>query len=158
MIRFKDCLASADNLVSWKHRIMMLLKANKIEPFVKEEKEEQNDYPEKTQWIMNNEKAMKTVVDAVQDHIVPIVGKHEIAYHMLKALEDAFVINNIGRTLALKRQMNHISMNKGASINAFFMRITELRDQLSSVGYEVDIKELSLIALGDLPNSWESFV
>lgn len=72
-------------------------------------------------------------MDAVRDHILPIVAKHETAYRMFKALENAFVVNNTGRKLALKRQMNHISMNKGELVNAFFMRITELRDQLSSV-------------------------
>ena len=38
------------------------------------------------------------------------------------------------------------------------MRITDLRDQLSALGYEIENQELSLIALLGLPNSWESFV
>ena len=54
--------------------------------------------------------------------------------------------------------MNNVSMNKGEAINVFFMRITNLRDQLSALGYEIDNQELSLIALGELPNSLESFV
>lgn len=74
---------------------------------------------------------------------------------MIKSVENTFEINNTSSTLALKRQMNHISMNK-EPINTFF--ITELRDQLSTIGYENDSKELSLIALGGLPNSWESFI
>ena len=72
---------------------MMLLKENKIESFVKEEKEKPKDDLEKTQWIENNEKTMNIIVDAVRDHIVPIVAKREIAYRMFKALEDAFVKN-----------------------------------------------------------------
>lgn len=59
MIRFEDCLANADNFASWKLQITMLLKENKLESFVREEKEEPKDDPEKTQWIENNEKAMK---------------------------------------------------------------------------------------------------
>ena len=101
---------------------------------------------------------MKIIVDVVQDHIVPIVAKHVTAYRTFKALENAFIVYYTGRRLALKRQMNNISMNKGESVNAFFMRIIELRDQLFSVIYEIDNQELSLIALGGLPNSWESFV
>ena len=94
---------------------------------------------------------MKIIVDDVRDHIVPIVAKHATTYHMFKALENAFIVNNIVRKFALKRQMNNIS--KGETVNAFFMRIIELRDQLSSVSYEIDNQELSLIALGGLPNS-----
>ena len=62
---------------------------------------------------------------------MPIVAKHATSYRMFKALENAFIVNNTSRKLALKRQVNNISMKKGETVNAFFMRITELRDQLS---------------------------
>ena len=136
----------------------MLLKERKLESFIKEDKEEPKDDPEKSEWIEKSEKAMKIIVDIVRDHIVPIVAKHTTTYCMFRALENAFKINNTSRILALKRQMNSISMNKGETINVFFMRITNLRDQLSALGYEIENQELSLIALGGLPNSWESFV
>ena len=158
MLRFKHHLASADNFEYWKLRIMMLLKENKLESFIKEEKEEPKDDLEKTLWIENNEKAIQIIVNFFPDHIVPIVSKHKTKYHMFKGLENASIVNNIGRGLSLKRQMNHISMNKGESVNDFFVRIIELRDQFFSVGYKTDNQELSLIALGGLPNSWEPFV
>ena len=125
----------------------MLFKEKKLESFVREEKEQPKDEPEKSEWIEKNEKAMKIIVDTVRDHIVPIVAKHTTAYHMFRALENTFIINNKGRKLALKRQMNSVSMNKGETINAFFMRITDLRDQLSTLVYEIENQELSLIAL-----------
>ena len=61
---------------------MMLLKENKLESFIKEDKEEPRDDPEKSKWIEKSEKAMKIIVDIVQDHIVPIVTKHTTAYRM----------------------------------------------------------------------------
>ena len=100
---------------------MMLLKENKLDTFVKEDKKEPKDDLEKSKWIEKNEKAMKIIVDTVRDHIVPIVANHTIAYRMFRALENAFIINNTGRKIALKRQMNNVSMNKGETINAFFM-------------------------------------
>lgn len=68
MLRFEHHLTSVDNFESWKLRIMMLLKENKLDSFVKEEKEEPKDDLEKTLCIENNEKAMKIIVDAVRDH------------------------------------------------------------------------------------------
>ena len=53
--------------------------------------------------------------------------------------------------------MNHTSIDKGESMSAFFMRITELRDQLSNIGHKIESKELSLITRSGLPNTWESF-
>ena len=64
---------------------MVLLKENKLEYFVREDKEEPKDDPEKTLWIENNEKAMKIIVDGVRDHIVPIVAKHATTSHVLSS-------------------------------------------------------------------------
>ena len=52
---------------------------------------------------------MKIIVDVVRDHIVPIVTKHATSYRMFKALKNAFIVNNTGRKLALKRQMNTLA-------------------------------------------------
>ena len=60
---------------------------------------------------------------------------------MLKSLENTFEINNTGITNALKTQLNHISMNKGEFVTAYFMRIIELKDQLSNIGCEIENKE-----------------
>ena len=94
----------------------------------------------KSQWIENNKKAMKLIVDSERNHIMPILENQTTEYLMLKSLENTFEVNNTGRNLALKTQLNHISMNKGESVNTYFMIIIELRDQLSSIGYEIDNK------------------
>lgn len=76
VVRFEDHLAGADNFTSWKFRIMMILKENKLDSLVRENMKELESELEKTQWMENNEKAMKILVDAVRDHIVPILAKH----------------------------------------------------------------------------------
>lgn len=49
-------------------------------------------------------------------------------------------------------------MNKGETMQAYFMRISQLKDQLLTVGEIVSDRELMLIALGGLPMIWETFV
>jgi hypothetical protein len=44
-------------------------------------------------------------------------------------------------------------MKNGESITSYFLRIFELKDQLSTIGSQVDDKELSVIALKGLPLS-----
>ena len=63
-MRFKHHLGSVDNFESWKLRVMML-KENKLESFVREDKEEPKYDPKKSEWIEKNEKAMKIIVDVV---------------------------------------------------------------------------------------------
>ena len=45
-------------------------------------------------------------------------------------------------------------MKSGESITQYFLRITELRDQLATMKNQVDDKELSMIALRGLLLSW----
>ena len=48
-------------------------------------------------------------------------------------------------------------MNKGETISSYFMRIIELRNQLSIIGHVYDGKELTIMALNGLPPSWDTF-
>ena len=54
---------------------------------------------------------MKLIVDYARNHIVTILAKQTTTYLMLKSLESTFETNNTSKTLALKTQLNHISMN-----------------------------------------------
>lgn len=157
-IKFEDRLGGCDDFSAWKFRIQMILKENKVESFVKTETAEPETEPDKSTWREGNEKAIKIIVDGVRKNIMPIIRKHETAFNMFKALEDAFEISNASRTLALKREINHIAMIKEESVNAYFMRISTLRDELATLGYEIQSKELTLIALDGLPSIWETFV
>ena len=49
-------------------------------------------------------------------------------------------------------------MKKSKSVDSYFSRIVEIRDQLGNVGEVVPDKELSIYILRGLPNTWESFV
>lgn len=87
-----------------------------------------------------------------------VISKYETTFQMFKALADIYEINNTSRALTLNKQLHHIKMNKGETVTSYFLRITELRDQLSTIGHIVDNKELAMMALNGLPTSWESFI
>ena len=52
---------------------------------------------------------------------------------MMNALLNAYEVNNATRTLALKRQLNHIQIKKGESMNSYFLRLASLRDEIASI-------------------------
>ena len=49
-------------------------------------------------------------------------------------------------------------MKKSESVDSYFSRIAEIRDQLGNVGEVVLDKDLSIYIVRGLPNTWESFV
>lgn len=101
---------------------------------------------------------MKILPNAVKDHLVPVISKLETAHAMFIFLENMYEINNTNIALELKQQLHHIKMNKGGSITSYFIRITELKDKLSTVGHIIDKKELTMLALNGIPTSWETFI
>jgi len=57
----------------------------------------------------------------------------------------------------LKNKLKDNKMDKGESIQSYFMRITQVKNGLLSIGEVIADRELTLIALGGLPRSWNVF-
>ena len=49
-------------------------------------------------------------------------------------------------------------MKRSESVDFYFTRVAEIRDQLGNAGEEIPEKEISIYILCGLPNTWESFV
>lgn len=137
---------------------MLTLEENELAEFVESKVPEPTDEEEKVQWRKKDIKTKKMLVDSVKDHIVPIVSKLKTERDMFKTLEEMYEINNTSQTLALKQQLHHVKMVKGEIIIAYFMKISELRDQLSTIGHVINDKDLTMLALNGLPSSWESYI
>jgi len=77
---------------------------------------------------------------------------------MFDALVGLFESNNSSRQLALRNQLCDSRMKNEDTINSYFMRISQLKDQLAAIKDIVNEKELVTIALNGLPSSWEPFI
>ena len=103
--------------------------------------------PEKVTWKRHNNKAMEIIIDSVKNHILPSISSLKTAFEMFSTIKDTFEINNTSRILTLKQDLLYIKMKNGESITSYFLRISELKDQLATMDNRVDDKELSMIAL-----------
>jgi hypothetical protein len=57
----------------------------------------------------------------------------KITYEMYDALKNMFESNNTLIALTMKNQLQHIKMTKADTVATFFMRISEIRDQLGAM-------------------------
>ena len=48
-------------------------------------------------------------------------------------------------------------MTKNDTVASYFVKISQIRDQLKYINEEVSDKELVVVALGGLPRAWDSF-
>jgi hypothetical protein len=69
-----------------------------------------------------------------------------------------FESNNTNRALTLKHQLQNLKMTKDDTIVTFFMKISEIIDQLGAIGKIITDRELVMITLNALPSHWEPFI
>jgi hypothetical protein len=103
-------------------------------------------------------KARKIMIYLVRDHLLPCIANLKTTYEMYEALKNMFESDNTLRALTLKGQLQNIKMTKGDTIVAFFMKMSEIRDQLGSIGEIISDRELVLTTLNNLPKHWEQFL
>lgn len=157
-VRLEDRLEGASNFSSWKICVMIILREMELEEYVESNNTIPDNDLDKTTWKRHNNKAMKIIIDSVKDHILPSISSLSIAFEMFSTIKSTFEINNTSKLLTLKQDLLYIKMNNGEIITSYFLRISELKDQLATIGSLVDDKELTMISLRGLPLSQGTFI
>jgi hypothetical protein len=103
-------------------------------------------------------KARKIIIYSLRDHLLPRIANLKTAYGMYEALKNMFESNNTLRALTLKVRLQNIKMTKGDIVSIFFMKMSEIRDQLGSIGEIISDRELVLTTLNALPKHCEPFL
>jgi hypothetical protein len=166
-MKSENKLEGASNFRSWKTRIDLILAKNKVLDIVKgkimkpkfkegEEKEPQNVAAmEKLKDVDIN--AMSIIVDSIKYHLIPYISHLDSSKKMYDALTNIFSVRNIGQFMSLKNELRDMKMNDDDSITSYFVRISQLRDQLQAIEEITSEKELVNIVLNGLPKTWDAF-
>jgi hypothetical protein len=166
-MKSENKLEGASNFRAWKTRIDLILAKNKVLDIVKgkivkpkftegEEKEPQNIAAmEKFKDVDIN--AMSIIVDSIKDHLIPYISHIDSSKKMYDALTNLFSVRNIGQVMSLKNELRDMKMNDDDSITSYFVRISQLRDQVQAIEEITSEKELVNIVLNGLPKTWDAF-
>jgi len=157
-LRVEDKLEGISNFRSWKSRMLMLLNEQDLKDHVLKDIPEPEVPREKTRHKKNEAIAMRILMDSVRDHLVPIIANQDFAKKMYDALRNLFENENPSKILALKDQLRQVKFTKDDSISTYFMKIAQIRDQLTAVEESIPDRDLLLIAMGGLPSEWSLLV
>jgi hypothetical protein len=81
----------------------------------------------------NDINAMSIIVDSVKDHLIPYISHFDSSKKMYDALTNLFSVKNIGQVTSLKNELRDMKMNDDDRITLYFVRISQLRDQLQAI-------------------------
>eukprot|EP00253_Pinus_taeda_P010706 PITA_10706 len=156
----KDKLKDKSVYHAWKMSLDLTLEENDVMDYVKGRVVEppSNAFAAtQTKYNKGEVKAKKIIVDSIHKPLVAYISDLETSKEMYDKLIGMFKVNNANQVLFLKNKLKDIMMDRGESIQSYFMRITEIRNDFLSIGEVICDKELTLIALGGLTREWDVF-
>jgi hypothetical protein len=156
-MKSENKLGGASNFRAWKTRIDIILSKNKVldimkgnivEPKFEEGKEkEPHNVAVMEKFKDNDINAMSIIVDYIKYHLIPYISHLDSSKKMYDALTNLFSVRNIGQVMSLKNGLCDMKMNDDDNITSYFVRISQLRDQLQAIEEIISRKELLNIVL-----------
>ena len=65
---------------------------------------------------------------------------------------------NINKKMNLRDKLKSTKMSKGESIQDYFTRVSQFKEQLEAIGDSLDEDELVMTTLNGLTRPWDSFI
>ena len=93
---------------------------------------------------------MRISVDSIKDHLIPQVSSKETPREMYHSLARIYEGRNINRNMNLRSQLKSTKMSQGESIQDYFIRVSQFKEQLEVIGDSLNENELVMTALNGL--------
>ena len=65
---------------------------------------------------------------------------------------------NINRKMTLRNQLKNVKIHNSKTIHSYFIRVSQIKEQLEAVEENVEEGEIVMNTLNGLPRSWDSFI
>ena len=77
---------------------------------------------------------------------------------MFDALTKFLEGKNINRKMNLRNQLKNVKIQNAETIQSYFIRVSQIKEQLEVIDEEMENVEIMMTTLNDLPRSWDSFI
>ena len=97
--------------------------------------------------------AKRIIVDSIKDHLIPQVSSLKTPKAVFDALTKLFEGKNINWKMTLRNQLKNVKIQNAETIQSYFTRVSQIKEQLEVVDQEVENAEVVMITLNGLPGS-----
>ena len=77
---------------------------------------------------------------------------------MFDSLTKLFEGKNINQKMTLRNQLKNVKIQNAETIQSYFTRVSQIKEQLEVVDEEVENAEIAMTTLNGLHRSWDSFI
>jgi hypothetical protein len=86
-------------------------------------------------------RAKRIIADSIKDHLIPQVSSNNTLKDMFDALARMYEGKNINRKMNLRTQLKNTKMQKGETVQDYFSRVSQFKEQLDAIGDNLDEDE-----------------
>ena len=149
-----DKLTGRDDFHAWKMILDLKLEDHDLMDYVLgkiQEPPSTATVAAKTKYKKGEIKAKLMIRESIHKSLVAYISELGTSKEMYDKLIQMFKVNNANQVLFFKNQLKNIKKGKDESIQSYFMRLTEIGNNLLAIGEEIVDREMVLIVLGGLP-------
>ena len=77
---------------------------------------------------------------------------------MFDSLTKLFEGKNKNQKMTLRNQLKNVKMQNAETIQSYFTRVSQIKEQLEGVDEEEENAEILITTLNGFPGSWDSFI
>lgn len=103
-------------------------------------------------------RAQRILIESIKDSLIPYVEKLEKSKDIYNNLVELFSISTAGEVISLRSKLYKMKISKEEGIVSYFMRVSQIRDQLQVMGEIIFDKEITTVVLNALLEEWGNFV
>ena len=137
---------------------MLVLEENDLEGFIEVDIPEPDGDEDKEKHKKSLVKAKRIIVDSIKDHLIPHVSSLKNPKQMVDSLSQLYEGKNINRKMTLRTQFKNMNTQDSESIQSYFTRISQIREQIEATGDSVEEAQLVMTTMNGLPRPWDPFI
>ena len=75
-------------------------------------------------------RAQRILIESIKDSLISYVSKLKSTKEIYKKLVELLSVSTAGEVISLKQELYKLKLSREEGITSYFMRISEIRDQL----------------------------
>jgi len=152
-------LVTSSNFGAWKKRTNLNLIEDEVMDYIEGSTVQppKEDAPAYAKYMKGEIRAQRILIESIKDSLIPYVSKLKTAKQIYEKLVELFSVSTAGEAISLRQELYKMKLSREAGIAPYFMRISEIRDQLQELGEVMSDTEMTTVVLNALPKEWGNF-
>src|SRR5882762_515315 len=136
--KLDEKLEGANNFRALKYRISLVLEENELDSYIHEEvlvpEGDEAKALHKNKLVMEK----RIIADSIKDHLISQVSSLKTPKVMFDSLTKLFEGKNINQKMTLRNQLKNVKIQNAETIQFYFTRVSQIKEQLEAVDEEVE--------------------